>query len=171
MDTFEIGIIVKPQGIRGELRVLPTTDDPGRFQLLEGQVVFVSSKDGAVERKLTRARLHKGLVLVTLEGVDDRNAAEEIINCTISIPAEKALPLGQDEYFVRDLIGMEVVTEDGVLLGKVARVLPTPANDVYVIDAAEGDNFMIPAIKQVVRKVGDGKIVVRLMDGMRELTV
>jgi len=168
-NNFEIGIIVKPQGIRGELRVLPTTDSPERFQLLVGELVFVGLK----QMKLTQARLHKGLVIVKLEGINDRNAAEEIIKSVISIPAEKALPLEQDEYFVRDLIGLKAETESGEELGFVSNVINTNANDVYVIQPPEGRSFMVPAIKDVVINVfmDEKKIVIRLMDGLRELSV
>lgn len=172
MDNFEIGIIVKPQGIRGELRVLPTTDAPERFQLLVGGDVFVNNK----AYKLTNARQQKGIVIVKLDGVNDRNAAEDMVRsgARISIPAEKALPLSDDEYFVRDLVGLSVYTEEGNMLGEVHQVIQTNANDVYVIKPENGEkSFMIPAIKDVVLAVDMAakKITVRLMDGLLELTV
>lgn len=172
-NRFVIGIIVKPQGIRGELRVLPTTDDPERFALLDE--VFVQPKNvphpTAESYKLTSARRHKGLVLVKLAGINDRNAAEKIVGHVLTIPPEKALPLDSDEYFIRDLIGLTVETEDGQTLGEVVDVFPTGANDVYVIRDTSGESFMLPAIKDVILAVlmAERKMTIRLIEGLREL--
>jgi len=171
---FEIGTIVKPQGIRGELRVFPTTDDPARFSLLVGeQIILRDSKNVETPYKLLQARQHKGLVIIKLDGVNDRNMAETLVRSIIIIPDEKAIPLEDGEYFVRDLIGLDIVTETGEHVGKLSKVLNTNANDVYVIDPAEGDSFMIPAIKNVVLNVSlqDKTMTVRLMDGLRELKI
>jgi len=190
MDDFEIGIITKAQGIRGEVRVMPTTDDPSRFELLEGDFVRV----GENSLKLTAARLQKNIVILKLEGVDDRNAAERLAGTRIFVPKEKALPLDDGEFYIRDLVGLRAQTEDGEALGVLSRVLHTGANDVYVIEETEdmkkaGDEstsetlaekssekpyaFMVPAIKEVVREVNleQGVVVLRLMEGMRELRI
>ncbi|MCL2204147.1 MAG: ribosome maturation factor RimM [Defluviitaleaceae bacterium] len=167
---FTIGIIVKPQGIRGELRVLPTTDDPSRFSLLEE--VFIRHKTGEPGKyTLTASRQQKGMVILTLAGVTDRNAAEALVGGELLIPDEWALPLGEDEYYVRDLIGLGAWEEDGGLLGEIADVLRTGANDVYIIKPSQGNAFMVPAIKDVVREVdmAQGRVTVRLMDGLKEL--
>ena len=167
MDMFEIGIIVKPQGIRGELRVLPTTDDPERFQLLIDDYVVVNAQT----YKLTQARQHKGLVIVKFEGINDRNAAEELLRGVIVIPSEKALPLARDEYYVRDLVGLTVESDDKEELGIITQIINTNANDVYVVSPQQGRPFMIPAIKSVVLSVSlsDKKMVVKMMEGLRDL--
>jgi len=168
---FEIGTIVKPQGIRGELRIFPTTDDPTRFNLLVGEEVMV--RIGNTERtyKLLQARQQKNMVIVKLESVNDRNIAETLVRGIITILDDKALPLEEGEYFVRDLIGLNVEDENGEHLGTISKVLNTNANDVYVIEAAEGDAFMIPAIKSVVLSVSipNKKMTIHMMDGLREL--
>jgi 16S rRNA processing protein RimM len=168
MTDFEIGIITKAQGIRGEFRVLPTTDDPTRFELLVGGEIKIN----ATPHKLTNARLQKGIVILKLAEINDRNAAEALMGAKISIPAEKALPLGDGEYYLRDLIGLCAKTESGEVLGELTRVLHTGANDVYVITPPTGEAFMVPAIKDVIIKVDlpEKKIILRLMDGLRELT-
>ena len=165
MKDFEIGVITKPQGIRGEMRVYPTTEDPLRFTLLVDDEVNIEG----TPYKLTSARMQKSVVVIKLCGINDRNAAEAMAGKKILIPAEKALPLEKDEYFVRDLTGLCAETEDGEILGVLSEVLHTNANDVYVIKPARGESFMIPAIKDVVRNVSltDGKITVRLIDGLR----
>jgi len=169
-NWFQVGIIVKPQGIAGELRVLPTTDDPTRFARLK-EVKLRLPRGQETMYKLLSARVHNGLVLVRLEGVSDRNMAEALVQGVLLIPPEKALPLSTDEYFVRDLVGLKVETEEGEELGVVADVFPTGANDVYTIRGADGESFMIPAIKDVVRSVcmESGVMVVRLMEGLLEL--
>jgi len=168
---FEVGIITKPQGIRGELRVLPTTDDPSRFELLVGEEILLRIDGVEKPYKLQQARPHKGFVLVKLDGINDRNMAETLVRGTILIPDELALPLDEGQYYVRDLIGLAVQTENGEHIGTIGKILNTPANDVYVIDVAEGDSFMIPAIKQVVLDVSipNGTMTIHLMDGLREL--
>ena len=189
---FEIGVIVKPQGIAGELRVLPTTDDPQRFALLDevcvrpkapgtpaiGKQHRAKNADDETVRpgevhtyKLTSCRQHKGLVLLKLAGINDRNAAEKLVGGVLVIPPEKAIPLDTDEYFIRDLVGLSVETENGLVLGEVADVFPTGANDVYVVRSPEGESFMIPAIKDVVLAVSlpEGKMTVRLIEGLQEL--
>lgn len=164
---FEIGIITKPQGIKGEVRVLPTTDDPARFSLLIGQNLNIDEKIF----KLASARQQKGIVVIKLAEINDRNGAEEIVGKKIKISAEKALPLEDGEYYVRDLAGLKVESEDGEELGILSKVVHTNANDVYVIEPPEGNSFMIPAIKDVVLSVSvkEKRMVVRLMDGLREL--
>ncbi|MCL2602862.1 MAG: ribosome maturation factor RimM [Defluviitaleaceae bacterium] len=172
---FEIGIIVKPQGVRGEMRVLPTTDDPTRFELLKE--VYVSPKSVnppsvlAKKYTLSSVRYQKNMVMLTLAEVKDRNAAAALVGSVLLIPDEWALPLDEDEYFVRDLIGLTAQTEDGEVLGEITDVLRTGANDVYVITSVEGDSFMVPAIKDVVLRVDSTRscITLRLLDGLREL--
>ena len=166
---FEIGIITKPQGIRGEMRVLPTTDDPTRFSLLLDEQVFINS----IPYKLTQTRQQKGLVIIKLEGINDRTQAESFAQSKICIPESKALPLSEDEYYIRDLIGLRVQTVDNQEFGTISRVFNTNANDVYVIKAIEGDDFMIPAIKDVVQSMSlaNKTVTIRLMDGLRELKI
>ena len=172
-NWFEIGIITKPQGIRGELRVLPTTDDPERFQLLDEVHIRLEKSPDSTPYKLTSARLHKGMVLVKLATINDRNAAETLVGGVLTIPPEKALPLNANEYFIRDLIGLNVQTEDGQSLGIIEDVFPTGANDVYTIRDTEGKSFMLPAIKDVILSVSmeSKTMTVRLIEGLRELTI
>jgi len=166
---FEIGIITKAQGIRGEFRVLPTTDDPTRFEKLIGDEIIING----VPQKLVNARYQKGIVILLLEEITDRNAAEKLIGAKICIPDEKALPLEDGEYYVRDLIGLCAETESGENLGELTRILQTSANDIYVITPQDGKSFMIPAVKDVVKKVDmpSGKIIINLLEGLRELTI
>jgi len=166
MKTFQIGIITKAQGIRGEFRVLPTTDDSERFALLVGGEIFV---DG-VAHTLEKARTQKNIAVLKLADINDRNAAEVLIGAKITIPAEKALPLDDGEFYIRDLIGLCAEDENGGSIGRLVDVLHTGANDVYVIETPQG-SFMLPAIKGIVRKIdlAEKKIILRLIDGLTEL--
>jgi 16S rRNA processing protein RimM len=166
---FEIGKITKAQGIRGEVRVFPTTDDPSRFELLVGEEVTISGG----KKKIMSARLQKNVVILKLEGVNDRNAAEALAGAAISIPAEKALPLEDGEYYIRDLIGLQAIDESGEKLGLLTEVLHTGANDVYVITPSGGDSYMVPAIKNVVLGVclHEKTITLRLLEGLKELKI
>ena len=192
--NFEIGIITKPQGIKGELRVLPTTDDPGRFELLIGETVYIkkANKDAPshatdnrdtlssmpVQDKtglenirpvvLTAARVQKGMVYIKLKGINDRNDAEKFGGAIITIPPQMALPLEDNEYYVRDLIGLLAVNESEEHLGVLARVVHTSANDIYEIKPQEGKPFLVPAVKEFVKSVDlkDGKIVLSLIEGL-----
>lgn len=170
---FEVGIITKPQGLRGELRVMPVTDDPSRFKQLVGKQVTLRMAGKETIFTISNARLHKNFVLVMFEGVDNRNIAETLMRASIYIQDDLALPLEEGEYFVRDLVGLNIVTREGEALGKLSRVLNTPANDVYVVETPEGDAFMIPATKNVILEVNvpDGKMVINLLDGLRELKI
>jgi 16S rRNA processing protein RimM len=173
MSYFEIGIITKAQGIRGEIRVLPTTDDPARFEKLIGGEIKIIKNGNETALKLINARMQKNIVILEFENITDRNAAEKLIGAVICIPDELALPLDEGEYYVRDLIGLRAETESGEALGELTRVLHTGANDVYVITPHGEKSFMVPAVKDVVKKVdlSDGKIILHLLEGMRELTI
>ena len=167
---FEIGKIVKPQGIRGELRIYPTTDDPERFGLLKE--VFLRHNNTETKYTIENARVQKGMVILTLREITNRNQAEALVGGTLHIPEAWALPLDEDEYYVRDLIGLATQDEDGATIGEIIDVLHTGANDVYIIKPTVGESFMVPAIKEVVRNVSikEGIVTLRLLDGLRELT-
>ncbi|MCL2708681.1 MAG: ribosome maturation factor RimM [Defluviitaleaceae bacterium] len=164
---FEIGIIVKPHGISGEVRALPTTDEPERFSLLgEVSVCF----EGKLKKimKIDSVKISKGMVILQFAGIGCREDAAALIGGVMKIPPEKALPLGENEYYIRDLIDMEALNEQGVTLGVVADVLKTGANDVYLIKTPDGGELLLPAIKECILNVstGENKMTVRLMEGL-----
>ena len=169
MQDFQIGVITKPHGIKGELRVFPTTEGPERFKLLVGKTVRV----GEVECKIAGAKVTKGMAIVSFAGVADRNAAEKLLGQKIYVPKNLALPLSEDEYYERDLVGMEVHDENGKPLGCIEKILSYPANDVYVVKPPEGKAFMFPAVKEIIKSVSvdENKMSVCLPQGMEGLTV
>lgn len=169
-DNFVIGEIVNTQGIKGEMRVIPHTDDITRFELLDR--IFILRRGVLEEKEIQTVRYHKQFVLLKLKGIDDINAAEPYKGCEIQIPAEEALPCGEDEYYIRDLYGMSVYDEEGELLGALSDILFTGANDVYVIQPTDPDkkDILLPAIKQCVLNVdvAQKKMMVKLLEGLTE---
>ena len=164
---FEIGKIAGTHGIKGTLKIFPTTDVPERFELLKEVILEVKGEKKVC--KVSKVGYHKNFVLLTLEEYNDINQVEGFKNGRILIPEEEALPLGEDEYYTRDLYDMDVFTEEGENLGKIGEVYTTGANDVYGVVDAEGKELLIPAIKQCILEVNvrEKKMIVRLLEGLR----
>lgn len=163
---FEIGKIVNTHGIRGELKIIPLTDDITRYKKLEWIYIDVNNK---LQKYIVEGvKFHKQNVLLKLKDVDDMNTAESLKNSFIKIPRELAIKLPKDSYFICDIIGCEVFEENDNFLGKVVDVIETGSNDVYVVKNDKKKEILIPAIKDVVLNVNieDGKIVVRLLEGL-----
>lgn len=165
-DYFVIGKIVNTQGIKGEVRVIPSTDSPERFELLKE--IYVD-KRGTIEKlEIQNVRYHKQFVLLKIKGIDDMTTAETFKNCEIRIPKELALPLDENEYYISDLYDMAVFTNEGEDLGFIKDIIFTGANDVYVVKNNENE-ILIPAIKQCILKVDikENKMTVKLLNGLR----
>lgn len=139
-----IGKVLGAHGIRGELKVLPLTDDPGRFYELES--VYVNDGKTVTERDVELVRLHKGRVLLSLEGIGDRNQSEALKDALLEIDRDEAVALEENEYFIEDLIGMTVQETDGTLIGHVKDVLQTSGTvDTVEIRLQEGRMIYVPA--------------------------
>jgi len=158
-----IGRVVAPRGIRGELKVVVETDDPERFHLL--REVYLG--DGLVRFQVRRVRLRGGQAWLQLAGIDTRTAAEQWRDTYLYVPLEQALPLAEGEYYYYQIEGLTAITEEGQVLGRVAEVLPTGANDVYVVRGEEGE-VLLPALKDVIVRIDleAGTMVVRAPDGL-----
>jgi 16S rRNA processing protein RimM len=162
--SFDVGKIVNAHGVRGEARVIAFTDDNQRFSLLDN--VNVRMENGVTKTlDIERVRLHKRFVILKFKGINSADAILPFKNSVLNIPDEKALPLEKDEYYVRDLLGMTVVTDDGEELGALDDVIFTGANDVYAVG-----KLLIPAIKRCVMNVDmeRRKITVKLPEGLRD---
>ena len=159
-----VGRVVGPRGLHGELKVEIESDDPARFHAL--RKVYLG--DDLTPFAVDRARLFKGRALLQLAGIADRNTAELWRGAYVYVEIADALPLGEDEYYFHEVEGLAVVTENGTVLGRVTDILPTGANDVYVVNGPDGE-LLLPAIKEVVIEVDTvaGTMLVRLPDGLR----
>lgn len=167
MENFlEIGQIVNSYGLKGQMKIVPFTDDITRYNELK--TIYIEVKKQLKEYKIEQIKYHKNNVLIKLEGIDDINDTEQFKNCFVKIDRKNAVKLPEDTYFIVDLIGTEVFTEENVLLGKIVDVFPTGSNDVYVVKDELGKQILLPAISQVIKKVdiSNKKMIVNLIKGL-----
>ena len=150
-EYLQIGEIVKPQGIRGEVKLKAMTSDLTRYARLE--YVFLLRRGEYVKTKVLKGRTYDGFAFLKLEGVDDRNEAELMRGVKVFVDREHAIELDEDENFVCDLIGLTAVDTQGNTIGTLRDVLtPNAVCDVYAFDTPRGD-MMIPALRRVVKEV------------------
>lgn len=168
-NLLQVGAILDTHGLRGEVKVFPTTDDPGRYDYLED--VILEDKSGKqITLVVEKVRYFKNLVIVKFKDLDNINDVEQYKKCNLYVTRENAVELEADEYFVADLIGLMAKTDEGEELGQIKDVLTTGANDVYVIDTKEGE-LLVPAIHDCVQEVDleAGVMTLHLLPGLRDL--
>lgn len=168
-DLFEIGIITGTHGLKGTLRVFPTTGSPERFSCVDS--VIIEHKGVQKTHKVLKTAFHKKFVLISTEGITDIDSAAELKGGRIMVTRSNAVPLDKNEYYAKDLYEMAVFTESGEELGILSDIIATGANDVYVVKSPNGSEILIPAIKQCIISVDtvERKMTVRLLEGLREL--
>lgn len=168
-NMLRVGVITSTHGVRGEVKVFPTTDDAARFKTLK-QVTLDTGRE-YIPLEIQNVKFFKNMVILKFKGYDSINDIEKYKSKNLLVTREQAVELSEDEYFIADLIGLKVVTEEGEDLGTLKDVMETGANDVYVVESAGGKELLIPAIKDCIRSVDiEGDIMqVRLLDGLREL--
>jgi len=150
-DHLQVGKIVNTHGVKGEVKLMPLTDDISRFDDLEW--VFVESNGTMTRYDIQSVKYFKGMVIIKLEGIDDPETAATLKGCFALVDRENAVKLPEDTYFICDIIGCSVYDEKGTYLGQVRDVLQTGSNDVYVVRDEPGRELLLPALKSVVRKV------------------
>jgi len=165
-NLLEIGQIVNSYGIKGFLKVVPYTDDISRYSKLK--TIYIEKNKKLTKMEIEEVKYHNKLVLLKLKGIDDINQTLEFKNCYIKIDRSDAVELPEDTYFIVDLIGIEVVTDEGILLGNLIDVFPTGSNDVYVVKDELGKQTLLPAIGDVIKSVDikNKKMIVHLLEGM-----
>ncbi len=165
-QLLQVGVITQTHGIRGEVKVFPTTDDAARFRNLK-DVVLDTGKE-MLHMEIEGVKFIKQFVIVKFRGIDDINEVEKFRRCSLLVSRENAVPLEEDEYYIADMIGLEVETEDGEKFGVLKDVIETGANDVYVVESISYGEVLIPAIKDCILcvDVEAGKMTVHLMDGL-----
>ena len=164
-----LGEILRPHGIRGELRMRVLTDYPERITTLER--IFLGNPDKLDTLKsytVEHMRMHKGYGLLKLQDVNTRNDAELFRQLFVMIDLENAIPLEDDEIYLYQLIGLKIITEDDITLGTITDVLETGANDVYIIDSPQYGEVLFPATEDNILEtnVEDGFILVRIPEGL-----
>ena len=168
-DLLQVGIITSTHGVRGEVKVYPTTDDPRRFRRLR-EVVLDTGRE-KLNLEIEGVKFFKQFVILKFKGLDNINDIEKYRQKSLYVTRKNAVRLQRDEYFIADLIGLKVQDEDGTELGTVKDVIETGANDVYEVEMADGRSLLLPAIKQCIMNVDveNGMMQVHVLEGLLDL--
>lgn len=167
MDNFlRVGVITNTHGIKGEVKVFPTTDDVNRFKKLK-QITLDTGKEH-IELEVEGVKFFKQLVILKFKGIDNINEIEKYKGKDLLVTRENAVKLNKDEYFVYDIIGSTVITDTEEELGELVEVLATGANDVYVVKSKDDKEILLPSIKECILDVDvENKIIkVHIMPGL-----
>lgn len=168
-DLLQVGIITSTHGVRGEVKVYPTTDDSRRFRRLK-EVVLDTGRE-KLNLEIEGVKFFKQFVILKFKGLDNINDIEKYRQKSLYVTRKNAVRLQKDEYFIADLIGLKVQDEDGTELGTVKDVIETGANDVYEVEMADGRSLLLPAIKQCILNVDveNGMMRVHVLEGLLDL--
>lgn len=166
---LRVGVITSPHGIKGEVKVFPTTDDAKRFKELK-KVILDTGKE-YIPMEIEHVKFFKNMVILKFKGYDNINEIEKYKSRDLLITRDQAVDLEPDEYFITDLIGLAVVSDQGVELGTLKDVLETGANDVYVVAMKDGKELMLPAIGDCILNVDleQGRMEVHVLEGLMDL--
>ena len=167
-DLLRVGVIANTHGVHGEVKVYPTTDDVTRFKKLKEVILDTGKEQRTLE--IASVKFFKNMAILKFKGIDNINDIEKYKGKDLLVTREHAVPLKKDEYFICDLIGCQVVTEDGVEVGELTEVLQTAANDVFVVEGTGKKEILIPYINDCVKEVSieEKKVTVTLLPGMTE---
>lgn len=165
-ERFQVGIITSSHGVRGEVKVYPTTDDIRRFKKLKEVILDTGKEERVLE--IEGVKFFKNLVILKFKGLDTMNEIEGYRQCSLYVPREHAVRLRKDEYFIADLLGIDVYEEENNKIGVLKDVMETGANDVYVIELIDGREILLPAIKQCILNVDveAGKMQIHMLKGL-----
>lgn len=178
-EFFKVGIITSTHGLKGEVKVYPTTDDVRRFKRLKKVTLSVERGISAgkpqgtdLVLEIEGVKFFKQFAILKFKGIDSIEDAQQYRKASLLVPRSEAVRLGKDEYFVADLIGLTVRNEDGAEIGILKDVMETGANDVYVIALSDGRELLLPAIRQCVLEVDveAGFVRVHILEGLLDET-
>lgn len=167
-DLLQVGVITTTHGIKGEVKVFPTTDDKNRFKDLKE--VYLDTGAEKLLLEVEGVKFFKQFVILKFKGIDNINDIEMYKRCPLLVTRENAVELEEDEYFIADLIGLKVLTETGIEIGTLTDVISTGANDVYVVKMADGGEVLLPAIKDCILDVDmeAGEMIIQIMKGLMD---
>lgn len=168
-DLLKVGVITTTHGLRGEVKVFPTTDDARRFLDLK-EIILDTGKEKKT-LNIERVKFFKNMVILKFKEFDNINDVEMYRQKELYVTRENAVPLEENEYFIADLIGLAAVSDEGEDLGELADVLQTGANDIYVIKKPGTSDILVPAIKDCIKNIDleAGRIEIHLLPGLREV--
>ncbi|MBD9158430.1 MAG: 16S rRNA processing protein RimM [Clostridiales bacterium] len=163
---LEIGQIVNTFGIKGMVKVKPFTDNIERFNNLEK--IYIKNKSGQTEYKIQEIKYHKNMVLIKFEGIENPEQADLLRNSYLIVDRETEEPLEPGRYYIVDMIGLDVFTDDNEYLGKLEDIYNTGSNDIYVVKNELGKQVLLPAIEDVIKNIDmdNKKVIVHLIPGL-----
>ena len=167
-DLLRVGVITTTHGVRGEVKVFPTTEDPKRFKKLKTVILDDGRKQIKIE--IASVKFFKNLVILKFNEFDNINDVERFKKATLWVTRENAIPLEEGEYYIADLIDLAVVSDEGEELGVLSDVLETGANDVYVVSKKGVQDLLLPNIPECILDVNleEGVMTVHVMKGLRD---
>ena len=165
-DYFELGQIVNTFGIKGMVKIKPFTENVEQFEELEK--IYIKNKNGKKEYQIEEVKYHKGMVLIKFKGIENPEDADLLRGSYVLIDRKDAKPLEEGTYYIVDLLGLEVYTDEGILLGNVDDIFNTGSNDVYVIKDGLGKQVLLPGIPDVIKNVDleNKRITVHIIPGL-----
>lgn len=165
-DLLQVGVVTTTHGVRGEVKVFPTTDDPKRFKRLKETVLDTGKEQLVLE--IESVKFFKNMVILKFKGYDNMDDVMKFKQKSLYVTRKNAVRLSKDEYFIADLIDLTVYDEEDKELGTIVDVMSTGANDVYVIDMMDGRELLLPAIKDCILQVDmeNRKMKVHVLEGL-----
>jgi len=165
-ERLEVGQIVNTFGIKGFVKIYPYVDDISRFDNLKK--VHIKSKNNDKELQIEEVKYQKNMVLVKFKGIETVENAEKLRNSFVEIDRADAIPLEEGQYFIADLLGLDVFLDTGEKLGVLEDIYNTGSSDIYVVKNELGKQFLLPYIDEVIKQINleEGKIIVHIIEGL-----
>ena len=165
-ELFRVGVISNTHGIRGEVKVYPTTDNVRRFDDLK-EVILDTGKE-QLNLHVTSVKYFKNMVILKFKEFDNINDIIPYKGMDLLVTRENAIPLEEGEYYIADIIGSKVITDEDKILGTLTDVLQTGANDVYVVKTKDGKEVLLPSIEECIldRDIENKIVIVHIMKGL-----
>lgn len=165
-DLLRVGVIANTHGIRGEVKVFPTTDEKERFKDLKKVILDMGKEQKVLE--IQSVRFFKNLVILKFKGIDNINDIEMYKGKDLLVTREDAVPLEEGEYFIADLLDLDVYSDEDEKIGVLHDVMQTSANDVYVVKTEEGKEILLPAIDECILDIDleENRMTVHIMEGL-----
>ena len=165
-DRLRVGVITSTHGIRGEVKVFPTTDEKERFKDLKKVILDMGKEQKVLE--IQSVRFFKNLVILKFKGIDNINDIEMYKGKDLLVTREDAVPLEEGEYFIADFLDLDVYSDEDEKIGVLYDVMQTGANDVYVVKTEEGKEILLPAIDECILDINleESRMTVHIMEGL-----
>ena len=166
LDYFRVGVIANSHGVKGEVKVYPTTDDITRFKELE--TVFLDENNSFKELHIKSVKFVKNMVVLGFEEYNNMNDILGLKGMELYVNRENAIPLKEGEFYVADMVGADIITDEGKHFGTLKDILKTGANDVYVVESDDGNEVLFPSIPECIleKDFNNKTIKVHIMDGL-----